>query len=124
MTVGERIRQARIAKEMSQTELAERARYSDKTRISKIEHAGNDVSMKQVRRIAKALGVSASYLMGWETAPAIAVTEPGTMLTVEFPEYNFEEDKQSKEFIELFQSVSPDVQETVLRFLKSAKQEP
>lgn len=66
MTVGDRIRQTRIEKGLSQTELADRANYFDKTRISKIEHAGNDISMKQVRRIANALGVSSAYLMGWE----------------------------------------------------------
>lgn len=66
MTVGERIRQKRCELDMSQTELAKRANYCDKSRISKIENSGNDISMKQVRRIADALGVSTAYLMGWE----------------------------------------------------------
>lgn len=66
MTVGERIKQKRIQLELSQTELAKRAGYTDKTSISKIEHAGNDVSLKQVGRVAEALGTTFQFLMGWE----------------------------------------------------------
>ena len=65
MTVGDRIREIRVSLEISQTELAKRAGYSDKTRISKIENSGNEISMKQVKRIAKALNVDSAYLMGW-----------------------------------------------------------
>lgn len=65
MTVGDRIREIRVSLEISQTELAKRAGYSDKTRISKIENSGNEISMKQVKRIAKALNVDSAFLMGW-----------------------------------------------------------
>ena len=43
MTVGDRIREIRVSLEISQTELAKRAGYSDKTRISKIENSGNEM---------------------------------------------------------------------------------
>lgn len=66
MTVGDRIREIRVSLEISQTELAKRAGYSDKTRISKIENSGNEISMKQVKRIAKALNVDSAFLMGWK----------------------------------------------------------
>lgn len=66
MTVGERIKLKREQLGLSQTELAIRAKYSDKTAISKLEHAGNNISMKQVERLAKALECSSQYLMGWE----------------------------------------------------------
>lgn len=66
MTVSDRIRQRRMELNMSQSELAKKARYSDKTRISKLENAGDDISMKQVRRIATALETTPAYLMGWE----------------------------------------------------------
>jgi len=65
MTVADRIREKRCELQWSQTELATRAHYSDKTAISKIENAGNNITMKQVNRIAEALGVSSAYLMGW-----------------------------------------------------------
>ena len=66
MTVADRIRNKRIELGFSQTELAERAHYSDKTAISKIEHSGNNVTMKQLRRIAAALNVTTQYLLGWD----------------------------------------------------------
>ena len=65
MTVADRIREKRLELELSQADLARLAKYSDKTAISKIENAGNNITMKQVRRIAEALGVSAAFLMGW-----------------------------------------------------------
>ena len=66
MTIADRIRLKRIEKELSQADLAKLAQFSDKTAISKIEHAGDNVSMKNVRRIAEALNISPAYLMGWE----------------------------------------------------------
>lgn len=66
MTIADRIRNKRNELKLSQSDLAERANYCDKTRISKIENSGNDISMKQVKRIAAALGVSTECLMGWE----------------------------------------------------------
>lgn len=66
MTIADRIREKRISLDLSQTDLAKRAGYSDRTTISKFEHMGNEITMKQIRRVAKALGVSPAYLMGWE----------------------------------------------------------
>lgn len=66
MTVGERIKQKRTQLDLSQTELAKRAGYCDKTVISKFENAGNNISMKQIERLAKALGTTSQFLMGWE----------------------------------------------------------
>ena len=65
MTVGERIKQKRIEYGLSQQELAKKAGYSDKTAISKIEHSGNNVTLKQIKRIANALNVDPSEFMGW-----------------------------------------------------------
>ena len=71
MTIADRIKQKRIELDLSQSELAIRAGYNDKSAISKFEHAGDDISMKQVRRIASALDVSPAYLMGWEENESI-----------------------------------------------------
>ena len=67
MTVADRIKLRRNFLGLSQSELAKKASYSDKTAISKIENAGNDITMKQVRRLAKALEVTPEYLMGWDS---------------------------------------------------------
>lgn len=66
MTVGERIKYKREQNGLSQSELAARAEYSDKSAISKIEHSGDNISMKQIERLAKALNCPSQYLMGWE----------------------------------------------------------
>lgn len=67
MTVADRIKAMREYQGLTQEELAKKIGYADKTSISKIENSGDDVSMKKVRRIADALGVRSSYLMGWGT---------------------------------------------------------
>lgn len=76
MTIGERIKEKRKELNLSQEDLAKKAGYKDKTAISKFEHKGNDITMKQVKRVASALGVSAAYLMGWEdVAPDLMVND-------------------------------------------------
>ena len=125
MTVGERIRQTRIEKELSQAELAERAHYSDKTRISKIENAGNDISMKQVRRLANALDVSATYLMGWEDRErGIAVTEPSVGYPVQLPSYDYNVDEKAAiELYEQYKNLSPEKQAAFQNYLKFLQSE-
>ncbi len=65
-TIGDRIRQKRMEKGLSQSELAIKSHYSDKTRISKIENSGDNLTRKVIKRMAEALGASEAYLMGWE----------------------------------------------------------
>lgn len=66
MTVADRIRQRREQLNMSQEELALKIGNKDKSTISKIEKAGDNISMKNIKRIADALGVSSQFLLGWE----------------------------------------------------------
>lgn len=96
MTIAERIREKRIEKNLSQEDLARLAEYSGKSAISKLEHAGDNITMKQVKRIAKALNVTSAYLMGWESP-------------------------RNQEFIELFEDATSVVQESVVNLLKSAQ---
>ena len=74
-TVGDRIRDRRIELGLLQEELAERAGYCGKSAVSKLEHAGNDISMKQVRRLAAALDCSMEHLMGWKESTSIKVQD-------------------------------------------------
>lgn len=67
MTVGERIKQVREAKGLSQDELAKRMGYKDRSSISKIEKDNDDnISMNTVQKAADALNCSPLYLMGWD----------------------------------------------------------
>ena len=55
---GERVRQIRTAKGMSQDELAAKAGYTSRSTISKIENGHADVPRSQIVMIADALGVN------------------------------------------------------------------
>ena len=64
-TLGLNVRRAREAKELTQEKLAERARL-DPTYISGIERGLRNPGIKNVARLAKALGLStANSAKGW-----------------------------------------------------------
>lgn len=69
MTVGEKIREARLKKGYTQTELAELLGYKSRSSINKIEVEGRDIPRSSVIKFAKALDVTPAYLMGWEDKP-------------------------------------------------------
>lgn len=69
MTVGEKIKEARLRKGYSQAELAEKLGYKSRTSINKIEVEGRDIPRSSIVKFAEVLGVSPSYLMGWEDEP-------------------------------------------------------
>ncbi len=66
MTIADRVKRRRIELGMSQQDLADKAGYCGKTVISRFEHAADDISLKQVKRLADALDTSLEYLMGWQ----------------------------------------------------------
>lgn len=66
MGIGTRIKEIRTLKQLSQEELAIKMGYKSRTSINKIELGLADVSSSKVQEFAKVLGVSTSYLMGWE----------------------------------------------------------
>ena len=57
-TMGQRIREARVAAGMNQTELAKQAKLGAQTHVSKLENGPDTRSWRMVCRIADALGVS------------------------------------------------------------------
>ena len=67
MTVGQRIKEARIKKGLSQTELAELLGYKSRSSINKIESDGRDIPRSSIVRFAEVLDVTPAYLMGWES---------------------------------------------------------
>lgn len=64
MTIGEKVKQAREAKNMTQEELARALGYKSRTSINKIETGERDVPRRQIRKIAQILGVPAISLLG------------------------------------------------------------
>ena len=65
MSIGENIKKRREELDMTQTELAKRVGYADKSSISKIEKGKTDVFQSDVVKIAKILQTTPAYLMGW-----------------------------------------------------------
>lgn len=68
MTTGERIKRARQLNGMTQEELATKIGYkSGKQAISQIERDKADIPLAKLKLLAEALGVTTSYLAGYDT---------------------------------------------------------
>lgn len=80
MTVGERIKEKRIEKGMTQDELAKKAGYKSRSSINKIE-LSRDLPLDKVEQVAKILECSPSYLLGWEEEFSIESAETDVALT-------------------------------------------
>ncbi len=66
MTFGERIYKIRNEKGLTQDELAAAVGYKSRSTIAKIESGERDAPQTMIVALAKALGTTPSYLMGWE----------------------------------------------------------
>lgn len=64
--IGMNILNRRKELKMTQEELATRMGYKSKSTINKIEAGINDIPQSKIVKFAEVLGVSVSYLMGWE----------------------------------------------------------
>ena len=63
MKVGTLIKQRRMELGLSQKELAERCGYADRSAISRIESGERDIPVRQLKKIAEALGMEAEDLL-------------------------------------------------------------
>lgn len=64
MTTGERVKELREKLKMTQTDLAVKLGYADKTVISKIENGKHNIPLARLQAYAEALCTSGSYLLG------------------------------------------------------------
>ena len=69
MIVAERIKQLRLERGWSQTELARRTGYADKSAISYIENGKWDLTQSRIAQFAEAFDVPPRVLMGWDVQP-------------------------------------------------------
>lgn len=83
MTVGDRIRKKRIELELTQEELANRIGVKDKTSVSKVESAGDNITTRTMTRYAKALGVTEAFLMGFEDKTVIETQDNDVWMLTE-----------------------------------------
>ena len=92
MTIADRIKKRRKDLELTQEDLANRMGLSDRSSVTRIEHSGNNVSFKQVSRIAPSLMCTPAYLLGMTDNPSEVIplpSLPGQHFRIR-PEYDSE----------------------------------
>ena len=67
MNIGDRIKEERELRGLSQAELAEKMGYKSKTSIHKIETGITDLPLSKVEEFAKVLNTTPGQLMGWDS---------------------------------------------------------
>ena len=65
MDIGDRIKELRKEKDMTQEELAHKLGYKSKSSVAHIEN-GRDIPRTMVVQLAEALNTTPAYLMGWD----------------------------------------------------------
>lgn len=99
MTIGERVRECRIKKGMTQTELAEKLGYKSKSSITHIE-SGRDIPRGMVAELAAVLDTTPSHLMGWdELPPTSPLTTPEQQLLDLFRQLNGEGQREAVKLV-------------------------
>ena len=131
MTVADRIKNKRLELNMTQKELSDKIGTKDRSSVSKIETKGDDISMKDIVRIAGALNVTPQYLLGWEDDNISTVVKkvPDKTIRIDLDNgisiiYDPSKENDVKTAIELyqkFQKTNPDVQSAIELLLKPAK---
>ena len=112
MTIGERIRNARLSIDMSQVELAKKAKTT-KQNIYKYETGIiTNIPSDKIEAIADALEVPAAHLMGWDNKEKLSNSTSDFLIMVN-------ESPKLKQLIRDFNALTPNQQETVLALIHS-----
>ena len=74
MTIGERVKELRTKKGLTQQDLAELLGYKTKSSVAHIEK-GRDIPRAMVVKLAQILDTTPAYLMGWEEQKESTSTE-------------------------------------------------
>ena len=130
MTIADRIRIKREELSLTQEELSKRCGYSTKSSITKIEKSGNDITLKKIKRVAEALGVTPSYLMGWEDEKEVSVEDMIIYADaiqdeahIESIKYTADQIEKAVELFEKYKKADNDIKAVVDTLLKRPQQE-
>lgn len=131
MTVADRIKNKRLELNMTQKELSDKIGTKDRSSVSKIETKGDDISMKDIVRIAGALNVTPQYLLGWEddNIPTVVKKVPDKTVRIDLDNgisitYDSTKENEVKTAIKLFkmlQKTNPEVQSAIELLLTNAQ---
>lgn len=85
MSAGETIKKLREYKHLTQTDLAKRVGYADKSMIAKIEKGQIDLPQSKIFAFAKALDTTPSALMGLDgvSPNSMTITNPNEIQIIE-----------------------------------------
>lgn len=111
MELADRVRVRLEELKMSQTELAKRMGYANRSSVNKIV-TGRKVSQKVIARLAEALEVTPAYLIGWDESPeeqaeyeaSILMDDDIMGLVYSYTALNEESKKAVKQMIRLLSS--------------------
>lgn len=105
MTTADRIKNRRIELGLTQLEVAKRLGLTSKAAVSKVEGQGDNVTLKNVEKFAKALDCSIPYLMGWDDDNTIEMEK--------------QRSERLDKFVELYSQLNESDQELIDGMLKS-----
>ncbi|QUH28256.1 helix-turn-helix domain-containing protein [Vallitalea guaymasensis] len=104
MEIGERIKKRRKDLNMSQEELAFKLGYKSRSSINKIEKSGRDLPQSKIKTIADVLGVTPSYIMGWEDSSNTKLDTTKTIATDATADLTKEEQEKVIKYIKFIKS--------------------
>ena len=110
MTIADRIRESREKLGVSQEDLAKKMGLKSRSSITRIEKSGDNVTMKDIERIAYCLDVSKLYLMGWKE-------NDGTM-------YDIYKDKNLKRLINYYQKLTNKDKDNAINYIEFLANKP
>lgn len=112
MTVGDRIRQVRIEKDITQQELADCAGVSKQAVYKYENNIVTNIPMDKLSLIASKLGVTPCFLMGWEDNNSVPEVPDTIKAALQ------QEDGKVAEIMELFLNLPADKQQEALSYLR------
>ena len=114
--IGSRIKQRRKELNMSQEELALKIGYKSKSSINKIEKDDRGLPRSKIETIAKALGTSPEYIMGWEyTCNAFSDNLKRLLNGEELKTRDTEGTTPKEEMIKMFDSLNTEGQKIAMK---------
>lgn len=111
LKIGEKIRTARIKAKLTQDDLAKLVGYTSRSSINKIEKGLVDLPRSKLIKIANSLGVSPSYLMGWEDEEEKNPPLPDGLT------------EDERFWVDIYRNVSPEIQDLLIKMVSSFDQQ-
>lgn len=107
MTIGERIKNKRKELGMTQEQLALKAETTKQTIYKYENEIVTNIPLDRLELLAKGLGVSSAWLMGWKSKK-------------EQPVHNGELSESDKKLLELFHKVPLDKRDALIQMIEAA----